>query len=154
MVALQLYIIQQRVSLVCAKFRICSFIVKKGYLTREDVEKYKNQVKSLKNVMFDENCSYRSSFVQSDCLIADYSSIVIEFLLMGKPVIYLSDVRKIETTIANAFYVSKNVQETKEYIKQLAKGEDGKRQNRLDVLKATIYKKGTCKRIADVLNKI
>lgn len=104
--------------------------------------------------MFDENCSYRSSFVQSDCLIADYSSIVIEFLLMGKPVIYLSDVRKIETTIANAFYVSKNVQETKEYIKQLAKGEDGKRQNRLDVLKATIYKKGTCKRIADVLNKI
>ena len=27
MVALQLYIIQQRVSLVCAKFRICSFIV-------------------------------------------------------------------------------------------------------------------------------
>ena len=26
MVALQLYIIQQRVSLVCAKFRICSFI--------------------------------------------------------------------------------------------------------------------------------
>lgn len=128
--------------------------IKKGYLTREDVEKYKNQVKSLKNVMFDENCSYRSSFVQSDCLIADYSSIVIEFLLMGKPVIYLSDVRKIETTIANAFYVSKNVQETKEYIKQLAKGEDGKRQNRLDVLKATIYKKGTCKRIADVLNKI
>ena len=43
---------------------------------------------------------------------------------------------------------------TKEYIKQLAKGEDGKRQNRLDVLKATIYKKGACKRIADVLNKI
>lgn len=30
MVALQLYIIQQRVSLVCAKFRICSFIV--GYV--------------------------------------------------------------------------------------------------------------------------
>lgn len=29
MVALQLYIIQQRVSLVCAKFRICSFIGKK-----------------------------------------------------------------------------------------------------------------------------
>lgn len=29
MVALQLYIIQQRVSLVCAKFRICSFIVRK-----------------------------------------------------------------------------------------------------------------------------
>ena len=29
MVALQLYIIQQRVSLVCAKFRICSFIVDK-----------------------------------------------------------------------------------------------------------------------------
>ena len=28
MVALQLYIIQQRVSLVCAKFRICSFIAK------------------------------------------------------------------------------------------------------------------------------
>lgn len=46
------------------------------------------------------------------------------------------------------------MQETKEYIKQLAKGEDGKRQNRLDVLKATIYKKGACKRIADVLNKI
>lgn len=45
------------------------------------------------------------------------------------------------------------MQETKEYIKQLAKGEDGKRQNRLDVLKATIYKKELVKELLDVLNK-
>lgn len=38
MVALQLYIIQQRVSLVCAKFRICSFIDQN--ITLEELAEY------------------------------------------------------------------------------------------------------------------
>ena len=51
MVALQLYIIQRRVSLVCAKFRICSFIVYNTEQLRScylPEKRYENRTKEMR----------------------------------------------------------------------------------------------------------
>lgn len=53
MFALQLYIIQQRVSLFCAKFRICSFIVMKINV-QVDMKHPMNYAKNIEN-MFKSN---------------------------------------------------------------------------------------------------
>lgn len=127
--------------------------VAKGFLTKEAVEKYKARVEALPNVMFDPADSYADAFEKADCLIADYTSIVIEYFVTGKPVIYLSDVEKIEPKISNAFYTSAEANKTLEFIEQLAQGNDPKKQAHMEALETDAYKKDTYKRIVRVLEE-
>ena len=59
----------------------------KRRMTERDVENYKNSVKEH-GASFDKNEIVGDTFRQTEILITDYSSIILEFFLSGKPVIY------------------------------------------------------------------
>ena len=53
----------------------------------EEYKKLKEKTKEAENIIYDEEPSYEASFVYSDALISNNSSIVVQFLLMNKPVL-------------------------------------------------------------------
>lgn len=59
-----------------------------GKLTKKDIQDIMRRVENMENVVFDKNKNYLSSFSESDCLIADYSSLLIEYFITLKPIIY------------------------------------------------------------------
>lgn len=61
--------------------------VLKGILSSEDVNEIINEVDSKENVDFDFSMDYLDSFETSDALIADYSSLIIEYFMTGKPIL-------------------------------------------------------------------
>ncbi len=62
--------------------------VKSGLMSEERVQSIKNQVDLMPNVSWDSNSDYLMTFSKSDALIADFTSLLIEFFLTKKPIIY------------------------------------------------------------------
>ena len=99
----------------------------------------------------DESSSYMESFEKADCLIADYSAIDIEFLLTGRPIIYLDNVNAMDKNISDALYVSDRPKMTVNYINKLIVGDDEKEELRNKALKLKVFRKGVARDIVESL---
>ena len=62
-----------------------------GVMDEKKVFDIKKEINSLNNVFLDENPNYIESFNKSDILISDFSSLIIEYFISGKPIIYWGD---------------------------------------------------------------
>lgn len=62
--------------------------IKTGEMRRDEVEKLKNIFYTTSNLKLDMEANYFKEFWESDLLITDISSIIIEYLITGKPIIY------------------------------------------------------------------
>lgn len=62
--------------------------IKNKVMTEDEVTKLKNRISICRNVSFDENVNYLETAAQSDLIISDFSGMLIEFLMLDKPVIY------------------------------------------------------------------
>jgi len=60
---------------------------KEKFMTEEDIEQYKNALK-LNDIWLDETPTYTKAMKDSDIMITDVTSIMIDFFLTGKPMIY------------------------------------------------------------------
>ena len=65
--------------------------IEKGVLTKKQVKEYIDRIGKSDNVSLDEEPDYLDSFYKSDALIADFTSLLIEYFLMNKPIIYCGD---------------------------------------------------------------
>lgn len=65
-----------------------SNFVQKGILSQNEVDEIKIRVQKCGNVMFDENVDYIETFKEADLLISDFTSMLIEFFSLKKPIIY------------------------------------------------------------------
>lgn len=59
-----------------------------GVISKDEVEQLKTRIQFVSNIKFDENTDYLDTFRQSDILVADFTSLLIEFFLMRKPILY------------------------------------------------------------------
>lgn len=59
-----------------------------GEFTKKQREEFCNKYRKSHNMNIDNNKEYFSMFNQSDCLISDTSSMVLEYFVTGKPIIY------------------------------------------------------------------
>ena len=103
------------------------YAVKTGALTNDEVMNYKNRMKEL-GITFDDNAFIEETLKVTDILISDFSSILIHYYLLGKPLIYCSstDVKFSRTYkyIIQSSYIAKNWDDVIKYSKMLICGKD------------------------------
>ena len=92
---------------------------------------YKDKVQNAKNICFDMEKEYAHTFWQSDVLIADYSSIIPEYFLTEKPLIFC--ITNMELTlldnmkdILKGCYVVDSKEELQDCLEMLRSGQDPK----------------------------
>lgn len=122
-----------------------------GVMSKAEVDAYKQLISDTPNITLDENPSYIGSFKKADCLIADYSSVVIEYFITGQPIIYLNGTKTIERSIADAFYVSETPDQTLSFVQKLADGIDEKEDLREKALNRDAYRSDVHTRVIEAL---
>ncbi|MFV0382286.1 MAG: CDP-glycerol glycerophosphotransferase family protein [Breznakia sp.] len=108
-----------------------------GLMSEVEVEEYKQQFEH-ERLFLDQQSDYQATMWCADVLITDFSSIIIEYFMMDKPLIYCRS--HIEATatlqkILDVSYIADDFDDIKRYVEQLAQGMDPLKKKRHRVLK-------------------
>ena len=133
------------------------FVAKKE-MTAEQVENYKELYSREENMSIDVQQDYLPSFYSSDVLITDESSIMPEYFLTGKPIIFTykeTHLNDFATKLGEGFYWAKDWKEVEQYIAQLKEGKDTLKNKRMELIKSEfcIPEKGAGYEIKELLKK-
>lgn len=107
-----------------------------GEMTAEEAAEFRRLCDVMPNVSLDAEKEYSASFWQSNVLISDVSSIVVEYFITGKPIIYCSTPKStlhymgFFQRILDANYVVASWQELSDTLDALHRGKDPKFQQR------------------------
>lgn len=113
-----------------------------GEMTENELAEYKNVYKKLKNANIDESKEYLTTFYSSDCMITDVSSIVAEYFLTGKPIIYCHKIdcfNDFSRKLSEGFYWVHNWDELKQTLEMLQSGKDPLKEKRHELIKEAFY---------------
>ena len=130
--------------------------LKLGKLTETEIEEYKNKLDKF-GVSFDTNKLIEDSFLKTDILITDFSSVLMPYFLTGKPIIYCSEIDNVDFTesfknIIECSYVAKSWQDVMKYVSSLLNGEDPLKEKRIKMVsKMAGHNEESTKRILDFL---
>ncbi len=130
----------------------------KGEMTKQEIEEYKAKFESMPNASIDKEKEYLPSFYSTDVLISDESSIIPEYFLTGKPMIFTykeTHLNELAVKLAEGFYWAKNWEEVNKYLEMLKKGEDPLKEKRQEIIKANYYlpEKGAGFEIKELIKK-
>lgn len=100
-----------------------------GEFTQEEQNNFRVQYSKMKNMNIDENALYYEQFFSSDCLVTDMSSIIPEYLLTKKPVIFCDKINSRNTFLktggyGEAFYWAENWNQVEKYLEMLRNHDD------------------------------
>ena len=100
-----------------------------GVMTRNEVTEYKRQCELRENFSLDSEKEYHATFWNSSVLICDYTSMLIEYYVTGKPIIYPTyDESIVYTDLMNAMlegcYIVHDENELREIFGNLVRGID------------------------------
>lgn len=132
--------------------------IEKKEMTEEQVSSYKGRYESMENAFLDNQREYLPSFYSSDVLITDESSIIPEYFLTGKPVIFTykeTHLNGFARKIAEGFYWVKNWQEMETVLNKLKNGKDELKEKRRQLIAEAFYlpEKGAGYEIKEWLKK-
>lgn len=106
--------------------------VEKKIMTQKEVDNYLNIFKD--NLHYDQSGRYFNTFGDTDVLITDFSSIIVEFMLFKKPIIYTQKEpykkTKYMAELEKVFYKVKNEKELYKVLDELKKGVDPLKEKR------------------------
>ena len=114
--------------------------IQTGQMTRLQVDAYKAAC-NTNNSKLDEDADYASTFWNSSALITDFSSIIIEYLITGNPIVFCTTKTNMDQPteefekILSCCYIADNGEDIKKYLLQLKKGEDPLKEKRLIAIK-------------------
>jgi hypothetical protein len=129
-----------------------------GEMTKSSLDEFRLRFDNLVNARIDETEDYLESFANSDILITDVSSIMVDYFVTGKPIIYT---HKIDTFnhfashISKGFYWVANQSELDETLQMLLTGADPLKEKRLSITRQLFprVKKDATSIIIDTLKK-
>ena len=104
-----------------------SEFIEKGQMTERQVADYKYIYENSDVMSIDMQQDYLPSFYSSDVLITDESSIMPEYFLTGKPIIFTykeTHLNEFATKLSEGFYWAKDWDEVEKYMAMLKNGED------------------------------
>ena len=122
--------------------------IRTGKMTQAEVDNFINHCANVKNISLDSQGEYISSFWQSSFLITDISSIIIEYFITGKPIVFCRPENNEQvylpffSKILDACYVVNNKEELLVVLDYLASGEDEKKNAREKLLNEILGNKG------------
>lgn len=102
--------------------------IKDGIITEEEATKYLNNIDESERMYYDVEDTYLGTFENTNVLITDISSIVSEYLLTKKPIIFchndVEDLNEIFEDMKNYMYNAYTMEDIIFYINELKKGVD------------------------------
>lgn len=110
--------------------------------SEDDFEKYEYVLKNSNNMNIDYSADFLPLFYSSDVLISDFSSIIPEFFLTGKPIIYCKNEKStcdIEGKWTSGIYYTKNWNDVKHILEQLKAGNDPLMQTRKQLISTEFF---------------
>ena len=117
--------------------------LKTGELSEKELENMRLDYSSSSQMSIDETYNYQDTFLTSDILISDHSSMLIEYFATGKPVVFTytdgfsSDFGQ---EFSKGYYWVKNKVELKETLNMLIQGEDPLFETRKQIIQEMIYR--------------
>lgn len=128
--------------------------IKQGMMKRQEADDYKRRIRES-SIIYDSGTIISDAISRSDLLITDYSSIIINYFLTGKPIIYCKadyDLNEEYSKIESCLYVAENQQQIESYLAMLFNGEDPLAEKRKVLIeKYKLQHVGAAKRIVDFL---
>lgn len=129
-----------------------------GELPDLEAKKYKERYNKYNNTSIDYSGEYLPTFYSSDCLITDISSIIPEYFLTGKPIIYCNKTdmfNEFGSRLSKGFYWVENWKELKTTLDMLRSGDDPLRQKRKELIGSEFYipKEGSGYLIKEAIKK-
>jgi len=129
-----------------------------GELSEKEAVVYKAEYDKHPNTKIDYSKEYLTTFYSSDCMITDISSIVAEYFLTGKPIIYCHKkdcFNDFSRKLSEGFYWVRNWQELERTLQMLKSGDDPLKEKRQELIKSEfqISKAGAGKAIAALIKK-
>lgn len=113
-----------------------------GEMTVEEEKAYRKEYEKRRNAKIDVNKDYLVSFEEVDCFITDITSLMPEYLLTGKPIIYCHRVDTFSEhgkNLAEGFYWVRTWEELKETLDMLSTGKDPLKEKRKEVIQKCFY---------------
>ena len=107
--------------------------VEKGVMTQNEVERFKKECTECENVVIDVEKDYIPLLNRADLLIADYTSLLIEFFVTGKPIIYCDDAKglnKEAKEMDDVLYHAMNYTDIEKLIFKIMEGNDSMKYKR------------------------
>lgn len=98
-----------------------------GKITEQEVEQYLSYFVDNRNREYDRKADYAETFWKSDVLLTDFSSIMIEYFLTGKPIIYCEGGAVLNSAVSRmqeGLYIVHSWEEVENILMQLSKGND------------------------------
>ncbi|WP_295093554.1 CDP-glycerol glycerophosphotransferase family protein [Ruminococcus sp.] len=130
--------------------------IKTHKLTETEIEDYKTELSKME-IQFDKNKLIEDSFLETDILITDFSSVLMTFFLTGKPIIYCAETDNVDftesfTKIIECSYIAQTWSDVMKYVSLLLRGEDPLKERRYEAIRQmTDDNKESTKRILQYL---
>lgn len=112
-------------------------LISKGIMSQDEIDNYKNKMDSA-GIIYDSGTPILKAIEDADILITDFSSIIIQFFLTGKPLIYCDGgliLNEFFMELSDGFYIAHNETEVIKYVELLLSGNDYKYQIRQEIIK-------------------
>lgn len=116
-----------------------STFAKEGLLTEKEIAKYKDDIEKSSNVQLDYEKEYVATFWNSSVLVSDTSSVVAEYFVTGKPLVFCMSNMILEPEehtkkILEGCYVVYNAEELEKCLEDLAVGNDYLKEKRMQII--------------------
>lgn len=108
----------------------------------EKSNQYKTEYQKRENANIDETADFLPLFYSSDVLVTDFSSVVIEYFLTGKPIVYCKNDKSLfEQTDkwTEGFYYVHSWKELADTLEMLKRGEDPLKEKRQELIRSEFY---------------
>jgi hypothetical protein len=116
--------------------------LKTGELSSSDLQAMESAYKISSNMAIEINCGYEDSFVTSDFLVSDMSTILFEYFATGKPIIYTHRVdhfNELGKKLSEGFYWVTNSTELHNMLDLLLSGDDPLKTKREEIRESLMY---------------
>lgn len=115
-------------------------IIRSKKFTENELNDIINAFEQPKNSCIDYNCDYREGIISCDFIVADFTSIIYEYLPSGKPIIYTKkDNTLIDSRIMDACYIVNDLNELRSNIDMLLSGKDELKEKRMRLISEIEY---------------
>ncbi len=126
-----------------------------GEFTQEEIDRYLKLYETHSNMQIDRSKNYYPVIYSSDCLLTDLSSIVYDYIITGKPVIFCvkKDMDLYYSDIRDGLYIARSWKEVVDTINMLKGGNDPLRSVREQIIseRMCISDEGAGTRIARII---
>jgi UDP-N-acetylglucosamine 2-epimerase len=113
-----------------------------GEMDEAEVENYRKEYRKRKNATIDSQPEYLNTFYSSSAMVTDISSVIPEYFLTGKPIIYCHKTdcfNAFGKRLSKGFYWVNNWHELEQTLNMIKSGSDPLKEKRLALIKSEFY---------------